>query len=231
MNAALKILVVEDNEELLAATLAFFQRQGHDARGVALAEEICDVAGGFIPDVYVIDVNLPDEDGLSLTRRLRTSHPHVGIVIATARTLIGDKVKGYESGADVYLTKPVHPQELMASVAAMGKRSRNFALQHHDTVTCHLVRMQLVGHKGVVQLSAGDTQILSALLRAPGRHLQRWQLAAIIGLGKDDAPSAGTLEMRMARLRKKLVSAGAPSPCIKAARNSGYTLCCPVTVQ
>ena len=111
-NLALKILVIEDNDDLRAATLAFLQAQGHYVRGVPSAEEISDVASGFSPDIYVIDLNLPEEDGLSLTKRLRKLHPSVGIVITTARAQIGEKVLGYESGADLYLTKPIHPQEL-----------------------------------------------------------------------------------------------------------------------
>ena len=138
-DAALKILVVEDNDELREATLTFLQNQGHYVRGVAIAEDIHDVTGGFVPDVYVIDLNLPDEDGLSLTRRLRASHPNVGIVITTARTQIGDKVIGYESGADLYLSKPVHPQELMAGVVALGKRLRTL-LHRDDTLVLNLSR-------------------------------------------------------------------------------------------
>ena len=80
------------------------------------AEEINDVAGGFSPDIYVIDLNLPEEDGLSLTKRLRKLHPSVGIVITTARAQIGEKVLGYESGADLYLTKPIDERLLLQTI-------------------------------------------------------------------------------------------------------------------
>ena len=76
-SSALKILVVEDNDDLREATLAFLQSQGHYVRGVPMAEDISDLAGGFVPDIYVIDLNLPGEDGLSLTRRLRKAQPLV----------------------------------------------------------------------------------------------------------------------------------------------------------
>ena len=231
MDTALKILVVEDNDELREATLAFFRSRGHQSLGVPLAEDMNDVAGSFIPDVYVIDINLPGEDGLSLTSRLRTTHPQAGIVITTARVQIGDKVKGYDSGADVYLTKPVHPRELMAVVVAIGKRPRAAALHAPGSVVFRLARMQLVGQAGTVDLTSGEAQVLSALVRAPGLHLERWQLAAVMGAGKEDTPTPATLEMRIARLRKKLVAAGAEPPCIKAARNAGYTLFCPITMQ
>ena len=229
-NAALKILVIEDNDELREATLTFLQHQGHYVRGVPMAEDIHDVTGGFVPDVYVIDLNLPDEDGLSLTRRLRASHPHVGIVITTARTQIGDKVIGYESGADLYLTKPVHPQELMAGVVALGKRLRAL-LHQEDAFVLKLSSQQLSGPAGATDLTTSDTLILTALARAPGQSLERWQLAEIIGAGTENAPTAATMEMRIARLRKKLASAGAQQPSIKALHKVGYTLCCPVVLQ
>lgn len=228
--AALKILLIEDNDELRTATLAFLQNQGHYVRGVPMAEEINDVTGGFVPDVYVIDLNLPDEDGLSLTRRLRAAHPNVGIVITTARAQIGDKVVGYESGADLYLTKPVHPKELIAGVAAVGKRCR-ISSTLGDELVLQLARWKLTGPDGIVELTASDVQILSALARAPGQSLERWQLAEIIAAGSDSSPTASTMEMRIARLRKKLLIAGAPQPSIKAVHKIGYTLCCPVVLQ
>lgn len=228
--AALKILLVEDNDELREATLDFLRSQGHIVHGVALAEDVTDVVGGFVPDVYILDLNLPDEDGLSLTRRLRSSHPNACIVITTARTKIGDKVMGYESGADLYLTKPVHPQELMAGVAALAKRQRAL-VQAPDTLTLHMAQLLLEGALGTVELSASDAQILSALTRAQGQRLERWKVAEIMSDGKPTPPAAATMEMRIARLRKKMASAGAPPPCIKAVHKVGYTLCCPVILQ
>ena len=231
-NFALKILVVEDNDALREATLAFLQHQGHYVRGVAMAEDIDNMTGGFVPDVYVIDLNLPDEDGLSLTRRVRASHPNVGIVIATARAQIGDKVVGYESGADLYLTKPVHPQELMAGVAALGKRLRTqFQAQHGHTLTLDLAHMRLQGPDGSAELTGSDALILSALIRAPGQSLERWQIGEIISSDNDTQPSAAMLEMRIARLRKKLSAVGAPHPSIKALHKMGYVLCCQVVLQ
>lgn len=228
--AALKILVIEDNDALREATLAFLQQQGHFVRGVPMAEDICDVTGGFVPDVYVVDLNLPDEDGLSLTRRLRFSHPNVGIVITTARTQIGDRVVGYESGADLYLTKPVHPQELIAVIEALGKRLKA-SREQQGLLSLDLPRMQLMGPDGTTALTASDALILSALIRAPGQSLERWQIGEIIGAGTSTSASAATMEMRITRLRKKLSAVGAPAPGIKALHKVGYTLCCPVVLQ
>ena len=229
-DVALKILVVEDNDALREAMLAFFQQQGHYVRGVPMAEDIDDVTGGFVPNVYVIDLNLPDEDGLSLTRRLREAQPNVGIVITTARAQIGEKVLGYESGADLYLTKPVDSRELMAGVSALGKRLRTLG-QNQPAFLLDLTRMQLSGPNGSVALTASDVLVLSALVRAPGKKLERWQIAEILRGNGTESAAASTLEMRITRLRKKLAAVGAPSPQIKALHKVGYALCAPVVMQ
>ncbi len=226
---ALKILLVEDNDALREATLAFLQQQGHDVRGVAMAEDIDDMAGGFWPDVYVVDLTLPDEDGLNLTKRLRAAHPNVGIVITTARSQIGDKVLGYQNGADLYLTKPVHPQELLAGLNALGNRLRTSSQQQF--MVLDLSRMQLSGPSGTQDLTASDAQILSALARAPGQKLERWQIAEVVSGTTSEPPSPATLEMRITRLRKKLAAAGAPAPHIKAIHKVGYALCIPVVLK
>ncbi|WP_439114115.1 response regulator transcription factor [Hydrogenophaga sp.] len=227
---ALKILVVEDNDELREATLAWLQQQGHEVRGVFMAEDVLDTGPGFLPDVYVIDLNLPGEDGLSLTRRVRAMQPGAGIVITTARTQIGDKVVGYECGADLYLTKPVHPRELIAGIESLGKRlgqdkttSRQLQLQ--------VSRRLLTGLNGTVELTTGEAMVLIALARAPGLTLERWQLIELIGGGNTMSASPASLEMRVTRLRKKLVQAGAEQPCIQTLHKTGYTLAHPVLLR
>jgi DNA-binding response OmpR family regulator len=227
---ALKILVVEDNDALREATLVFLQNEGHYVRGVALAEEIDDLLNGFVPDVYVVDLNLPDEDGLSLTRRLRAAHPNVGIVITTARAQIGERVLGYESGADIYLTKPVHPHELMAGISALAKRVCSNG-QQTKAMVLDLKRMLLIGPETQVEITDSDVLVLSALARAPGHKLERWQIVEILGGTDAETPSVATLEMRISRLRKKLAAVGAPAPHIKAVHKVGYTLCTPVVMQ
>lgn len=226
---ALKILLVEDNDALREATLAFLQRHGHYVRGVASAEEVNDVEGGFVPDVYIIDLILPAEDGVSLTKRLRAAHLGVGIIITTALSRIGDKVLGYRSGADLYLTKPLDPEELIASLESLGSRLRK-ASPTPDTMLLKIASLKIIGPIGEAPLSAGEATMLSAFARAPGRSLERWQLLEVIGSDAQAAPSTGTLEMRITRLRKKLTAIGAEPPGIKAIHKVGYALCTPLTL-
>ena len=176
MTFALKILIVEDNDDLREGWMSFFQRKGHFVRGVGLAAEILDESGDFTPDVYVIDLNLPDTDGLTLVQKLRQVHPRVGIIITTARSMIGDKVLGYESGADIYFTKPVDPTELLAGIAAIAKKQ--WALDV-ESEALHLRpdRHVLEGPSGIADLSPNETTLLAGLVRAAGQPLAPWQLA------------------------------------------------------
>lgn len=118
----LKIIIVEDNAALLAVTLAALEQTGHYLRGVGSAEEFFLLPDHATVDVAVIDLNLPGEDGLSLAKRLRTSSPQAGIIMATARTTLQDRMAGYETGADIYLPKPVQLGELVSAVNALGRR-------------------------------------------------------------------------------------------------------------
>lgn len=219
---ALKILIVEDNDDLREGLIAFFQSQGHYVRGVALAAELLDESGDMTPDIYVIDLNLPDANGLDLVSQLRKVHPNVGIVITTARSQIGDKIVGYERGADIYFTKPVDPAELMAGIHSVAKRLMP-AIADAQAVYLRSDRQVLEGPAGSADLSPNESILLAGLIRAAGQPLARWQLAELLGAG-EMLLSAATLEMRMARLRKKLVAVGATPPCIRAIYGRGYIL-------
>lgn len=228
---SLKVLLIEDNDQLREATLAILRQSGHEVVGIPMAEDLVDVTGGFMPDVYIIDVMLPDEDGLSLTRRLRANHPLAGIIITTALTTISDKVEGYASGADLYLSKPVHPRELIASLEALGNRIKPRTSDQAQGLVLQVSRLRLVGPNGDLDVSISDVMILSAFVRAPGQSLERWQISEIVSTTQDPHPSASMIEMRIARVRKKLLMAGAVQPCMKAVHKVGYVLCCPVTLE
>lgn len=219
---ALKILIVEDNDDLREGLMAFFQNQGHYVRGVALAAELLDESGDITPDIYVIDLNLPDANGLDLVSQLRKVHPNVGIVVTTARSQIGDKIVGYERGADIYFTKPVDPTELMAGIRSVAKRLKP-SIADAQALYLRSDRHVLEGPAGSADLSPNESILLAGLIRAAGQPLARWQLAELLGAG-EMLPSAATLEMRMARLRKKLATVGAAPPYIRAIYGRGYIL-------
>lgn len=227
--STLKILLVEDNDDLRDATQSFLQRHGHAVRSAASAEEINEACGGFVPDIYIVDLTLPEEDGLSLVRRIRHLHPQVGIVITTARAQIGERVHGYESGADLYFVKPVDPQELRAGIQALAKRMHTASTPSQGMLSLHLTRFLLSGPTGETTLTPAETTLLTTLARAPSRTVERWQLLEVIRTG-GELPSSANLEMRITRLRRKLALVGAEPPYIKALHKVGYLLCSGVTL-
>ena len=229
MATCLNIVVVEDHDDLRELTCMALSHRGHQVVGLSCAEELEDEAGGGPVDVFVIDLNLPGEDGISLAKRLRHVYPLVGIVMLTARSQNKDKVLGYESGADLYMTKPVNIDELCAAMQSFARRRQATApnILGQDTANASALRLHklaLSGPGGEVRLSAAEADMLTAFARAPGGRLETWQLAQILDIEMANLNKA-SLEVRIVRLRKKLQDVGTAGMVIEPIRNVGYQLC------
>ena len=227
MDTPLNIVVVEDHADLREATVAALCSMGHDARGIDCAEALDDELGAFRADLLVLDLNLPGEDGLSLARRIRAAEPGIGIIMVTGRTQVNDRMRGYGSGADIYLPKPASVEELGAAIQALARRIRP-AASAGDAISLNPTKLQLQGPKQQVNVSDHESTLLLALSKAKDHRLENWQLMELSGSAVEDQSKA-VLEVQIARLRKKLEQAGAPAPTIKAIRGTGYQLC--VAVQ
>jgi len=225
--ACLSVVVVEDHDDLREVMVEVIGSFGHHVVGLSCAEDMDDAVGGLPIDLLIVDLNLPGEDGLSLARRFRAAQPLAGIIIATARYKVDDKVNGYNSGADIYLQKPVSTEELMAAINSIARR----LLDHNvvpDLVKVNqffwdLEKMQLSGPLGKVGLTDAETLILSALAKAPGQRLETAQLVDLLKL-EPGSYSKSAFEVRMVRLRKKLMGVGADKLCIRSIRLQGYQL-------
>jgi DNA-binding response OmpR family regulator len=228
MDTSLNIVVVEDHDALREVTVEALCAMGHNALGVDCAESVDDGIGAFPIDLLVIDLNLPGEDGISLARRLRAAQPDIGIIMVTARNQINEKLSGYESGADLYLTKPTSVEELGAAVQALARRIKRHERERADVVL-NFADLFLQGPLKSIGVSAHEAAMLSALARAPCRRLESWQLIELSGKAEADF-SKHTLEVQIVRLRKKLMQAGVVSQPIKAVRGQGYQLCVKLTV-
>ena len=200
---------------------------GHHVVGLGCAEEMDDAVGALHIDLLIVDLNLPGEDGLSLARRFRAAQPLSGVIMVSARHSVEDKVRGYNSGADVYLPKPVSSDELMAAVNSISRR-----LLTQGTVTDPIQsnvfaieseKLLLTGPKGQVSLTDSETQLLHAFTRAPSQRLETSQLLELLKLDESNY-SKSAFEVRMVRLRKKLISVGADKLCIRSIRMQGYQL-------
>lgn len=225
----LHILVVEDNDGLREATVDFLRAQGHEVTGVVCAEEVDDTPTPDLPDLYLVDVNLPGEDGFRLTERIRRSQPRAGIVLMTARGQLTDRLDGYGSGADNYLIKPVEQVELLLCVNNLARRLKGAAAVEAPEFVLNSQTLSLSGPQGEAALTHGEGLLLAAMCRAAGNKLERWQAMQLID-SKDKGLVPANLEMRISSLRKKLGTCGATGEAIRTLRGFGYALTCPVRI-
>lgn len=229
MGIKLKIIVVEDHDALREITVATLSADGHSVIGLDCAEALADLSDFAQIDLMIIDVNLPGEDGFSLARRMRAGQPDIGIIMVTARNQLEDKLKGYGSGADMYLTKPTSLEELVGAVQSLSRRLK-LALQDHKQLRLNLKQLTLSTTLVQISLSKQEARLLCAFIRAPQHQVENWQLIEI--LGKDEESySKASLEVQIVRLRKKLTHIGAGGQNIKVIRQFGYQLCTDVLLD
>ncbi len=228
MSIPLKIGVVEDHTDLCELYVDFLREEGHEVGGCCCAEELDEFLATHSADVLILDVNLPGEDGFSICRRMRGAHPELYLVMLTARASPEDRVQGYDSGADLYLPKPVTPAELSAVLRSIARRhARND--DKPSALTLDPEKLTLSGEKGVAILAPAEVAFLRALSEAPNKILEYWRLLEILSLDPDDRGKAA-LEVRVSRLKKKIELDAHAGPVIKALRREGYRLCMAVRV-
>lgn len=226
MVTRLNIVVVEDNDELRAATVDALRQEGHKVLGLDCAESMPEQPALTLVDLFIIDLNLPGEDGLSLAQRIRQSHPAIGIIIVTARSDSSQKQEGYNKGADIYMTKPVALAELSAAVKSLGRRLRG--IFSTDSLVLSMSKLSLQGpHGKSIGLTSTEATLLATFNLAPDRRVEKWQLIEALEKDSADNPLA-TIELVIVRLRKKIRELGINDPAIKVIRNWGYQLCLPI---
>jgi DNA-binding response OmpR family regulator len=209
----LSIVVVEDNDELRETFVSALTQSGYAALGFDSAEAATEGIGAR---------KIPGEDGLSLCGRLRQIYLDIGIVMVTARGRTDDKKAGYESGADIYLTKPVSLDELLGAIKALARRlsPRSGAGQILLDVGKRLLR----GPGGEVALRQQEAAVLAALSRAADRKLETWQVLDVLEM-EGKAANKNAIGVLIFRINQKLEQAGAGSRAIRSIRGFGYQLC------
>lgn len=228
MSAVLNIVLVEDHDALREVMIEILSAKGHNVIGLDCAEAIDEQFSRGPIDLIVADLNLPGEDGFSLVQRIRQAQPLIGIIMVTARHEVSDKVTGYSMGADIYLSKPVAPDELIAAVSSIGRRLSAQTSQAKLATTSNLrldtKKLVLTGPTGETSVTDTESVILTALARAPSQRLEIWQLLEMLGINMDTY-NKSTFEVRIARLRKKIIMVGADKSSLRVIRLSGYQLC------
>ena len=222
-----KLLLVED-DPALAELLEFrFKGEGYRVRVTADGDEAMILAAEDAPDLVILDWMIEGTSGIEVCRRLRRDKAtaHVPIVMLTARGAEEDRIRGLETGADDYVTKPFSPRELIARVAAVLRRVRP-ALAG-ETLTVGDLSLDPVAHKVVRRthsLAMGPTEfrLLRHFMESPGRVFSRGQLLDAVW-GTESEIELRTVDVHIRRLRLAIGIEGAPDP-VRTVRSAGYAL-------
>lgn len=223
------LLIVEDQPVLQQVLVSHLEGAGFKVSVFSSAEAVFEQGAHLDCQLAVIDINLPGEDGLTLAKKLKNSHADIGIIILTVHHELGVKVKGYESGADLFLTKPIDPQELVASINAL-KRRLVATYGSYEEVKFDPVKQKLMVATQQISLSYLETHILHNLTRADGLKMEYWQLLEICRLDLDEK-GRKQLEVIMSRLRTKLIKVGLAADALKSIRGYGYMLRQAMSIQ
>lgn len=224
--SAAKLLLVEDDPALLELLEYRFRNEGYDVRATPDGDEALVLASEETPDLVILDWMIEGTSGIEVCRRLRRgkSTAHVPIIMLTAREAEDDRIRGLDTGADDYLTKPFSPRELMARVAAVMRRIRP-ALAG-ETVEVGDIALDPVAHRvtrrgQALQLGPTEYRLLKFFMESPGRVFSRSQLLdGVWGTGSEI--ELRTVDVHIRRLRKAIESPGAKDP-VRTVRSAGYS--------
>ena len=217
----MRVLVVEDDESLRATLDIGLGAAGFEVVTAGLARDGAKEAQRRAPDVAVLDVNLPDESGFALCARLKERG--VMVILLTVRTAVGDRLHGFEVGADDYLGKPFALKELVARIRAVSRRQDATAVRHLRlgslTVDLEAMRARRDGH--TLDLTRREMDLLVFFVRNAGRVLTRDQILTHVW-GYDSEVDGGVLDVYVSYLRRKLETFGPRM--LETVRGFGYRL-------
>jgi two-component system phosphate regulon response regulator PhoB len=222
-----RILLVEDDPALVELLVYSFEREEFDVTSTPDGEEALVMVRESPPDLVILDWMIEGISGLELCRRLRRM-PETGnvpIIMLTARGEEADRIRGLETGADDYVTKPFSPRELVARVGAVLRRVRP-ALAG-EQISYADIEMDIVGHKvrrggDTVPLGPTEFRLLRHFLEHPGRVFSRERLLDSVW-GHDSDIELRTVDVHIRRLRKA-INAGGKGDIIRTVRSAGYAL-------
>ncbi|MEM1278317.1 MAG: response regulator transcription factor [Pseudomonadota bacterium] len=221
------ILIVDDDPDIRRLLAEFLSREGLLVEQAESGVAMDAVLERLRPDLIVLDLMMPGEDGLSICRRLRAAGGPA-ILMLTAKSDEIDRVVGLEMGADDYLVKPFGPRELLARIRAIlrrvaepqtNARSRRYAF---DRFVVDLDARQINDNDGQpISLTSGEFDLLACFIHRPRRVLSRDQILDQLH-GREAEPYDRTVDMLTSRLRRKLASASPETELITTVRNNGY---------
>jgi two-component system phosphate regulon response regulator OmpR len=229
-----RLLVVDDDPTVRAMLLEYLRGHRYEVRAVDSGSEMRDEIERDLPDLVLLDVRLPGEDGLTLARFLRERYD-VGIIMVTASGDVVDRVVGLEVGADDYVSKPFEPRELLARVRSVLRRMQAKPQAAADAQAPVATARQRVGRCELdvesrrlfeagqeVPMTAMEFELLRVFLANPDRVLSRDQLL-MRTRNREWEPFDRSIDIRIGRLRRKIEPDPTGEPrCIRTVRNGGY---------
>ncbi len=228
-----RILVVDDDKDVRDTIREYFEFCGFDVSVAGDGDAMRKVLASRPIEIVLMDVNLPGEDGLALTRDLRASHS-VGVIMLTAAGQIIDRIIGLEMGADDYVPKPFDPRELLARVKSVLRRLRERPKENASSgeekpqvirmgsCTLDLAAHRLYDASGAdIPLTSMEFDLLQAFARHPDRVLSREQLLELAH-NRDAEVFDRSIDLRIARIRKKIEQDATKPQVLKTVRGAGY---------
>ncbi len=222
-----KLLLVEDDPSLAELLEFRFENEGYQVRSTPDGDEALILAQEDVPDLVILDWMIEGTSGIEVCRRLRRQQEtaNVPIIMLTARGEEDDRIRGLETGADDYLTKPFSPRELLARVAAVMRRVRP-ALAGEEIVAGD-IRLDPAAHRverqgEALQMGPTEYRLLKFFMESPGRVFSRNQLLDAVW-GTESDIELRTVDVHIRRLRMALEIDGAKDP-IRTVRSAGYSL-------
>lgn len=218
----MRILVVEDNKKLGQGLKHLLNDSSFVADLVEDGDGALSAAAAFNYDLIILDLSLPDIDGLQVLKEIRAKRSLVPVLILTARGGLDDRIKGLDIGADDYMSKPFEWSELEARIRALLRRSQAVKTSQLEfgQISLDLKTNQVFANEKSIELPARETNVLRELLIANGRIISKPRMIETLSSFDEDI-SENAIEQYISRLRKRLVAYGLT---IKAARGLGYYL-------
>ncbi|MDD1612066.1 MAG: response regulator transcription factor [Methylococcaceae bacterium] len=220
----MRILVVEDEQQLCEQIQHFLADKGFAVDKAHTGRDGFFMGKEYPIDAAIIDIGLPDFSGIELIQRLRKSKVSVPILILTARSRWQEKVEGLEAGADDYLVKPFHYEELLARINALLRRSVGQAhpVLTHDNIELDTVAQEVTVSGTKLELTAYEYKVLEYLMFRKGELISKSVLTQHI-YDEDFDRDSNVIEVFIGRLRKKLDPDGTRKP-IETLRGRGYRI-------
>ena len=220
----MRVLLVEDDHRLASSVANQLRQAGFAVDVVGRGADALRESAISPYDAIVLDLQLPDTDGVEICRRLRERGTPVRIIMATARDGVADRVTGLDTGADDYLVKPYSVQELVARLRALLRRPEAALLPVHRVAGLELDTATRVARRGarLIELTTKEFMVLEYMMRNAGRVLTREQISEHAWDANYD-PFSNVIDVYVARLRRKVDQPG-ESQLIETIRGAGYLM-------